>query len=109
MTGTSLDGIDISLVEIEGHGLDMRIKPLNHYNASLADLRDELSKVAQSEAISIGAYTKLNTKFTQAHIEALEPLLASESADLIAVHGQTLFHEPPNSCQMFNPLSWLIL
>lgn len=100
MSGTSMDGIDASVVEIKNCGLKTKIKPLGFvcrkYNAKL---RKRLSEV--DEKTTIKETSELN------HLVAVEFAIAAKTCadkfvsglsnvDLIGSHGQTVYHNPPS-------------
>lgn len=108
MSGTSLDGIDLALLETDGeaHIVALRDGFAAYDGATRAALREALDSAAAlptpvladlalwpSELISADALV------TQAHIEAVQNFLSSsgsagETISLIGFHGQTLVHRP---------------
>lgn len=110
MTGTSIDGLDAAMVRIEGRGLGMRAEFVSGIARTLGDLGPRLRAMADQEAMTAGAIAALSREFALAHAAAVRELVRSNSVrrgepdhpDLIAVHGQTVFHSPPVSWQMFN-------
>ncbi|MBA3686500.1 MAG: anhydro-N-acetylmuramic acid kinase, partial [Planctomycetes bacterium] len=46
---------------------------------------------------------RLATDFAAAHADALRELVGDDRLDLAAIHGQTVFHAPPLSWQLFTP------
>lgn len=102
MTGTSMDGIDAVAVSIEGHGHSLIAKYLNISTVPIDDLQQQLRDLAsesRSEIELIAAAYALGER-TAIAIEQLK--LAK--IDLIALHGQTIFHEPPASIQLIDPM-----
>jgi anhydro-N-acetylmuramic acid kinase len=99
MSGTSVDGIDISLVRISGGPRNLQIKLLNHTSVPfLAAMRKEILRVAEQNPISPGELSKLH--FRLGHIYADAALAACKKfrfsprkIDLIGNHGQTIFHQ----------------
>lgn len=106
MTGTSLDAIDTALVRIDGEGLAMKATFIQGSTHSLGSLREPLRALAQQENTTASAIATLAREFSLLHAEAVQQLLSrSDSAKptLICVHGQTVFHQPPISWQLFEP------
>ncbi len=102
MTGTSLDALDASLVEIDGRGLAMHARHIRSVTRPLGSLQPLLRTLADQHPLTAGDIAALSRDFALLHNDAIRELLADERADLICVHGQTIFHEPPTSWQMFN-------
>ncbi|MBX3380884.1 MAG: anhydro-N-acetylmuramic acid kinase [Phycisphaeraceae bacterium] len=103
MTGTSIDAIDCALVRIDGRGLAMKASLVRGSTQSLGELRAPLRALAEQRPMSAGEIAKMAMEFGTLHAEAIGRLLMSERADLICVHGQTVFHAPPLSWQLMNP------
>lgn len=103
MTGTSLDALDAALVEISGRGLDMRARLVRTVSHSLGSLGDRLRRLARQEAMTAGEIASLNREFSALHAAALSEVIGSDIADFVAVHGQTVFHAPPLTWQLFEP------
>lgn len=104
MTGTSMDGIDAALVRMVGEGSAKRAELLRYTSEPLGELSDRLRRAATQVAMTAGEFAALAWDFGLLHTEAISRLLGSQSAaDLIAVHGQTIFHQPPHSWQLINP------
>jgi 1,6-anhydro-N-acetylmuramate kinase len=103
MTGTSLDALDVSLVEIQGTGLAMRATPLAHASASLGTSGDRLRALAAQQPTTAGEIAGLMLDFAEIHVAAIRGLLAGRTPNLIGVHGQTVYHKPPRSWQVFQP------
>ncbi|MBL8878126.1 MAG: anhydro-N-acetylmuramic acid kinase [Phycisphaerales bacterium] len=102
MTGTSIDAIDAACVEIEGHGLAMTARPCGFASAPLGALVDELRALAAQHPMTARQVASLNRAFSLTHINVIRRAAAGKRPDLVAVHGQTVFHDPPVSWQLIN-------
>ena len=100
MTGTSMDGLDVSVVQIEGDSLELKVEPLEHKSLEFGSLSNALRDISLSKTIEIHEYVKVRDDFSHLHCELISSL--SSEVDLISVHGQTLYHNPPQSLQMIN-------
>jgi len=105
MTGTSIDALDVALVAIEGRGLEMRASLVRTHTRPLGPLAAPLRRFASQEPLSAGDIAGLAHELAAAHVAAIRDLLGGEPADLVAAHGQTVFHAPPLSWQLLNPAS----
>lgn len=103
MTGTSLDGLDCALVEITGRGLSMRATFVRGNSVDLGALKPRLRAIADQVPVTAGEVAGVMRDFAILHADAVRELLAGESCDLVCVHGQTVFHKPPLSWQLFQP------
>lgn len=104
MTGTSIDGIDAALARIEGEGLDLRARLVRHCSGSLGLLAPQLRAAAMQQPMTTGDFATLAWEFGRIHAETIDELLRDgDQIDLIAIHGQTVFHDPPISWQLLNP------
>jgi anhydro-N-acetylmuramic acid kinase len=104
MTGTSIDGIDAALVRVEAAGLAMRAALVRHESRDLGELRQPLRNAAGQQPMSAGEFARLSWEFGKLHAHAVaEVLEGSAGPDLICIHGQTVFHQPPHSWQLVNP------
>ena len=106
MTGTSIDGIDAALIAIDGRGLEMRATLLELVSSELRDLAAPLRALADQQPMTAAEISRLAWEFGELHANVIGSLLTTErrqySPDLIAVHGQTVFHDPPRSWQLIN-------
>ena len=111
MTGTSLDALDMALVEITESGLHSCATLLHHNTFDLGALRPRLRAASQGKPFSAGDFARLALDFGNFHAaSALEMLKAHNSSasttlavDVAGIHGQTIFHAPPLSWQIINP------
>lgn len=99
MSGTSVDGIDVSLVRISGAPPYLQIRLLNHTAIPFpAAVRKEILRVAEQNPITSGELSQLHSRL--GHIYANAALAACtkfhispRKIDLIGNHGQTIFHQ----------------
>jgi len=100
MSGTSLDGLDIALCSISGSGMGTKVKLLKFCTVPYGSaLRDEMKTVISRRDTDLQLLTLLNAKIGNLHARlVLETLqkweVAPEGIDVIASHGQTVFHAP---------------
>jgi anhydro-N-acetylmuramic acid kinase len=103
MTGTSLDGIDVAVARIHGRGLAQRAELLALVSRPLGPLADPLRRLAEQQPATAGAIADLAHRFALLHARVLAPLHRRFPLDLVCIHGQTVFHKPPLSWQLFQP------
>src|SRR5689334_2202480 len=103
MSGTSADGIDVSLARISGAPPNLKAKLLGHTSFNFPPaLRKEILRAAEQQPISAGELSQLN--FRLGHIYSDAVLAACRKfripprrVDLIGNHGQTIFHQGQSS------------
>jgi len=110
MTGTSLDGLDASLVEVTGEGLDMTTKWVGMVNRAFEGLEDVLSPMAEGEPHAPLAYMDAARQLGELHATAVSDLCRAylpqgQRLHMAVAHGQTLWHAPDKgmSWQLFDP------
>jgi anhydro-N-acetylmuramic acid kinase len=103
MTGTSIDGLDAALVEIEGVGLEMKARVLRCVSRPLDEVGTTLRMLAEQRPMIASEIAAAMHTFAMLHAAAVQELLGREKCDLICVHGQTVFHRPPHSWQLMQP------
>jgi anhydro-N-acetylmuramic acid kinase len=109
MSGTSADGIDVAVTQITGHGLDMSAKLLYHHARPYErELRERIFTIRGSGGVPLAELAKLGRDISLAYAAAVNEALREanlKSSDVAAVcaHGQTLFHEAPNTMQWLDP------
>lgn len=105
MTGTSIDGIDTALVEIEGSGLAMKPRFIRGVSHDLGPVRDPLRRLADQHPMTAADIAAAMREFALVHLQAIRGVLGPPRArcDLVCVHGQTVFHQPPLSWQLMQP------
>lgn len=103
MSGTSLDGIDAALVRITGRGLDLKVELLQSAASRSASLSRLLRPAAAQEPLAAGRFARLALMLGMSHAVLVKKLLAGRRADLIVVHGQTVYHGNGLTWQLINP------
>lgn len=100
MSGTSMDGLDIALCKFRNSGGDTEIELVNFDTISFAEeIKDEIRKVFAKKEIDFQQLCVLNPWIGNLHGQLVNDFLASrgiksEEVDVIASHGQTVFHAP---------------
>jgi anhydro-N-acetylmuramic acid kinase len=115
MSGTSADGVDVAIVKIDGRGYDMTAQLVRHhhrpYNRELRQqifaFRSGTSSAGVSQS-TLRQLAQLGREVSLTYAAAVNEALAAarmEATSLAAVaaHGQTLFHDPPNTIQWLDP------
>lgn len=96
-SGTSVDGIDLAVVEMELDGAQLRVRVLGSDEVAFAeDLRSEVLAVIAGEPLDAAQVCRLDTRLGQAFADAVAGVgaeLAGGRPDLVSSHGQTLFHD----------------
>lgn len=105
MSGTSLDGVDVALVETDGEDV-VRFGPTGYrpYNETECGLlRAALAAAATlaERTARPGMLGPAEAMVTRVHAEAVESLLADHAiapttVDIVGFHGQTVLHQPQN-------------
>jgi 1,6-anhydro-N-acetylmuramate kinase len=103
MTGTSLDGLDTVLAEVSGKGLRLRATVVARRSAGLGGLGPRLRALAEQQPLTAQQVATLSRDFSRFHARVIRRLCAGRTPDLVAVHGQTVFHAPPVSWQLLTP------
>ena len=103
MSGTSLDGLDITLCKISGSGLNTKAQVLDFETVVYSDeFKNQINKIAFLKTVDLELLCLLNKKIGEIHGEMVNSFLKSrnlnpDNIDLIASHGQTIYHSPANS------------
>ncbi|MGG1364399.1 anhydro-N-acetylmuramic acid kinase AnmK [Priestia megaterium] len=100
MSGTSLDGIDAALVQIEGSGYESKVKLLHFITVPFSpQLKKEIEQALSFEHSNVQLICSLNFKLGYAFADAVkkvcqEARFSLEQIDVIGSHGQTIYHQP---------------
>ncbi|MCC6423279.1 MAG: anhydro-N-acetylmuramic acid kinase [Phycisphaerales bacterium] len=109
MSGTSADGVDGALVEIKGEGRSMTARCLLHRHHPYAPaVRDAIFSIRQHDQTSLADLATLGQKISLSYASVARKILRAAKVDVqhiaaIAAHGQTLYHNPPNTIQWLDP------
>lgn len=103
MSGTSVDGIDAALVNIQGTERDLSVELIANDTYSYpAELRQNILEVCAGAPRSMADLAALDDAIASVFAEAAIALQTShgQTATLIGSHGQTVFHRPPTEKQL---------
>ena len=94
MSGTSMDGIDAAVADIELHGDVLRLTPLGHETTPYSpELAAALRAALPPNATTMEAVCRLDTAVGQEFAAAAERAVQMHpGAVLLVAHGQTVFH-----------------
>ncbi len=100
MSGTSFDGLDIALCDISGNGQNTQLNLLNFTTCPFTnEFRKELASIISKKNVDLALLCKLNASIGITYGEMINEVLkkwkiSKNEIDLIASHGQTIFHAP---------------
>ncbi len=100
MSGTSLDGLDIALCSLEGTGTETRAELEYFETFSYADeVKEEIREVFAKKDIKLEKLCLLHPWIALLHARYIRECLSKwnidrSEIDLIASHGQTIYHAP---------------
>ena len=100
MSGTSLDGIDAALVDIQGTSSNTKVKLIEFITCPLGEtIVKKIKEVLSIENSSVDKICSLNVELGYVFSEAVKAVctkagLSLEQLDFVASHGQTIYHLP---------------
>jgi len=100
MSGTSLDGLDIVLCEVEGRGYDTVADVIKFITIPYGESeKNRLKKLSSVESVALKEVCYMHTWLADYHskmiIDALDKWkISADQIDCIASHGQTIYHYP---------------
>ncbi|MEO0998392.1 MAG: anhydro-N-acetylmuramic acid kinase [Pseudomonadota bacterium] len=100
MSGTSLDGLDVALCRIRGHGRDTSVRVERFATVDYSgEERSRIAAVFSARQVDLQHLTLLHAWLGRRHGEIVNDCLAAwgvaaADVDLIASHGQTVYHCP---------------
>lgn len=109
MSGTSADGVDVAIVKITGTGLGMSAKLICHRELAYEPgLRTAIFRLREQGSIGLAELVNLGRQISLTYGRAVREAISDanlQASDIagVAVHGQTLFHAPPDTLQWIDP------
>jgi len=100
MSGTSFDGLDVALCEINGNGLKTKVEVVKFETASYQpEFKEELKSVFSRRDADLEKVCLLNEWVAIHHAAIINSCLkkwgySKKDIDLIASHGQSIYHAP---------------
>ena len=100
MSGTSLDGLDIALCAIRGHGGDTAVQIEQFVTVPYTDdIKHEIRSVFAKRQVDFQQLCLLNAYIGRMHGQMVSDALAAwgrcaADVDIVASHGQTVMHAP---------------
>ena len=105
MSGTSLDGLDVALCRLTGHGPGTQLELERFATVPYdEDTRTRIREVFAKKQVSLEYLTLLNPWLGNLHAAAVltclrEWNISPAEVDLVASHGQTVYHAPQHQHQ----------
>jgi anhydro-N-acetylmuramic acid kinase len=109
MNGTSLDGVDYVLCKVRKKGKQAEIEFVDQASMNFpADLRALLFRATKHE-LNVAETSQLHHELGRLYSQQLKQILKKKKWQFHAVglHGQTVFHEPPNATWQIGEPSYL--
>ncbi|MFQ3249948.1 MAG: anhydro-N-acetylmuramic acid kinase [Glaciecola sp.] len=111
MSGTSLDGLDIALCKVSGHGKETKLVCKQFATKQYSNaFKKSVQQVFAKQNVSLDALCLLNAEIGILHGELVNQALnewnvPKQNVDLIASHGQTIYHRPSSLHRNQNQLN----
>ncbi|MEY3299471.1 MAG: Anhydro-N-acetylmuramic acid kinase, partial [Cyanobacteriota bacterium] len=102
ISGTSADGIDVATVDLEGQGYEVSAHLIAGFTTPYsADLRQRILATCAGHPLSLANLADLDEAIAQAFAQAAQHAIDQAGpVDLVASHGQTVFHRPVQGHQL---------
>ena len=98
MSGTSIDGVDISLIKTDGENYFERILDKYYdFPKSLYEKLIKLRKIINSREDLDNHHAEIKDterNFTLFHATIINDIISQNEIDIVGLHGQTIFHSP---------------
>jgi anhydro-N-acetylmuramic acid kinase len=93
MSGTSLDGIDVAIVDISRERGRLRIEPLGFHSGPYPKPVREALLAVSNTMTHTASIARLHFLLGELYAEAVKKASRKHKPELIGLHGQTIFHE----------------
>lgn len=100
MSGTSVDGIDVGLVKIKGHGLKSSVELIAFENYPFSnEVREQIFRLFELESSNVKDISQMNFLLGELYTQAVFQICEKANfkvtdVDLVGCHGQTIYHHP---------------
>lgn len=100
MSGTSVDGVDVVLIQIQGNGIKTKIEQLGFITYPFPkEIKKLILRNAEFKGGNVTEICKLNFLIARIYVSAIKSLCRKidfplNKIDLIGSHGQTIHHLP---------------
>lgn len=100
MSGTSLDGLDIALCDFTGHGATTKVQVREFATMPYdADFKQKVKAIFSKRQVDLEKVCIMNAYIGRFHADLINKCLQqwgvkNEEVDVIASHGQTIYHAP---------------
>jgi anhydro-N-acetylmuramic acid kinase len=93
MSGTSLDGIDVAVVDIRGGGWKTQISVVACGTVPYPGPVRELLLGVSNRTAHVGTISRLHMLLGELYASAVKKVCDTEPLDLVGCHGQTIYHD----------------
>jgi anhydro-N-acetylmuramic acid kinase len=95
MSGTSADGIDVALVQIEGRGLQCRLQLLAHHHVPYLRKVRQYILDSMNAVTSVAELSRLSFFLSELYADAVKAAQRTTGyqCELVGCHGQTIYHQ----------------
>src|SRR5437016_51943 len=97
MSGTSADGIDVSIASISGRRFDLRLELVGHEHFAYPQaVRAAVLQAMDAKSIEVAELARLNFLLAELYAEAISKTqhrTRKNKLELIGCHGQTIYHQ----------------
>lgn len=108
MSGTSCDGVDAALVRVDGHAAAMRASFLHLASVDYTVADRQVVTDARQNALDLHGLAAAGRQVAERYADVVAKLLGETGTPpgdvtALAAHGQTIYHAPPLTWQLFDP------